>query len=238
MDNSNKVTKTYPHYLYGKSNASKKINLYKLMGEKNIGPKVRGSTKGFLKSTMNLNMNNVKGKIDNARWIKNFELTKGDMKKIIKLVLKMHKEGYYHGDILSNKVIWKQLEDGKNFRLIGFKNMGKIEDKLDYQDALSAIKSRPTEIYEMRRQHKNHVGDLLSLYFTLRQIIWSGYNMKQKNYNDYNYDGDYYYDLMKENEYIHKFSKWFRETVETEVKNLNNKNNNRNNNLNNNNNKN
>lgn len=53
-----RVKITFPHYLYGKSRASKEINLTKLMGEKNIGGKVHGSTKGFWKSTMSMNKMN------------------------------------------------------------------------------------------------------------------------------------------------------------------------------------
>ena len=102
MSNTNSVNKiTIPHYLYGRSNASKLVNRAKLMGEKNIGPKVRESKKTLFKSTVVRNKMN--GSVMNA-YKKNNELTKGDMKKIIKLVLKMHKEGYYHGRILRSTV--------------------------------------------------------------------------------------------------------------------------------------
>lgn len=232
MANSNSVSKiTIPHYLYGRSNASRLVNHAKLMGEKNIGPKVRESSKTFWKTTVVRNKMN--GTVQNVLYNKKIELSKGDMKKIIKLVLKMHKEGYYHGNISTRKVMWKELEDGKNFRLVGFKKMGKIEDKLDYKDALSNIKSKPEEIHWMMDEQQNHKGDLLALYVTLRAVFMIKYNLKQ-NYNYNSYDGDFYYDLIKEKEHNYKFSKWFRETVEAEVKNLNNKNKKRNNNNNNN----
>ncbi len=220
-----RMRKTFPHpFIIGRSSASKEIDHAKLMGEKNIGPKVHRTKKTLFKSSMN--MNNMNGTVGNAIGRnRKIELSKEDMKKIIKLVLKMHKEGYYHGRIFSKKVMWKQLEDGKNFKLIGFKKLGKIEDKLDYKDALSIIKSKPDEIYWMMSTQKNHTGDLIALYHTLRVVSMSQYNLEHQ-YNDF-YDGDFYYDLMKENEHLYKFSKWFRETAETEVKKLNNKNRNK-----------
>ena len=217
----NGVTKTFPHsFGIGRSNASKEINHAKLMGEKNIGPKVHRTTKTLWKSTMI--MNKMNGTVMNARR-KKIELSKGDMKKIIKLVLKMHKEGYYHGNMWTNKVMWKQLEDGKNFKLVGFKLMDKIKGKVDYKDVLSFIKSGP----DKWENFGNYKSDILSLFRLLR------FTMNNNNNNN-NSNSDFYYDLMKQNEHMYKFSKWFRETVEAEVKNLNNKNKKRNNNNNNN----
>ena len=231
---SSRVKITFPHYLYGKSRASKEINLTKLMGEKNIGRKVHGSTKGFWKSTMS--MNKMNGSVFNMVE-RNIELTKGDMKKIIRLVLKMHKEGYYHGSIHRKNIVWKQLEDDKNFKLRHFRYTGKTKNKLDYKFALSEIKSRTSdELYEqtlhssimhgddrMKRVENTKDGDLISL-FLLLQNIYLVQNERKLGNNNRNNNRDVNYDAMKYTEHLYKFSKWFRETVETEVKNLNNKN--------------
>ena len=230
MSNTNSVTKiTIPHpFIMGRSNASKEINHAKLMGEKNIGPKVHRTKKTLFKSSMNMNYMN--GSLWNVTGNK-IELTKGDMKKIIKLVLKMHKEGYYHGRISQRTVMWKELEDGKNFKLVGFKKMGKIEDKLDYKHVLWKIKTihKDDWVYDMKDNiiivgsHEEDIRDLFELLASISNI----YRYRRNNNER---DTDSYYNEMKYNEHMYKFSKWFRETVEAEVKNLNNKNKKRNNN--------
>lgn len=169
------------------------------------------------------------------------------MKKIIRLVLKMHKEGYYHGSIHRMNIVWKQLEDDKNFKLRHFRYTGKTKNKLDYKYTLSEIKSStPDELYEflrasvkndddkMKRVENTKDGDLISLFLLLQDIYLVQYKRKLGN-NNRNNNRDVNYDAMKYTEHLYKFSKWFRETVETEVKNLNNnkKRNNNNNNLNN-----
>jgi hypothetical protein len=197
------------------------------MGEKNIGPKVHESRKTFWKTTVVRNKMN--GTVLNA-YMRKIELSKGDMKKIIKLVLKMHKEGYYHGHINVSRVVWKQLEDGKNFKLIGFKKMGKIEDKLDYKDILSKIKTihKDDWDYDWHYDTKDNIIIVDSYEEDIRDLFeLLTYHHRNRGNNERD---DVYYGAMKHSEHMYKFSKWFRETVEAEVKNLNNKNKKRNNN--------
>ena len=215
--NKYKVKKVIPAYTWlwrvnDVNNPPKKeFEIAKIMGKEGLGPTVHDTKISLFKSTMK--MNKMNGTLLNMAEADN--LSRKDMEQIVGKLVKLHKIGYYHGDIHRYNIMFTSQKNSKDWKFIDFGRTKKITQKLNYDDVLHQILVRDDRISRFLTSIPyGFERDLLNLHSTLNYADIIQNEAKHKTMNNPPF---YHYSR-------YKFDEWFFKTVKNAVSEYNNNN--------------